>query len=61
MILNFRFTTSINYHGSLHGLRAGRNTRTATLKFKLLQQVAAMREAVLHATFLDLHKVYNVL
>ena len=34
---------------------------TATLDIKLIQQVAVLREAVLHAIFLDLHKAYNTL
>ena len=34
---------------------------TATLEVKLLQQVAALREAVLHAIFLDLHNSYDAL
>ena len=36
-ILNRRFTSSIIYHGALHGFRAGRGTGTATLEAKLLQ------------------------
>ena len=59
VILNLRFTTSTTYHNSLHGFRAGRGTGTAALKVKLLQQVKDMREAVLHAIFLDLHKAYD--
>ena len=59
VILNFCFTTATTYHNSLHGFRAGRGTGTASLKVKLLQNVAALREAVFHAIFLDLHKAYN--
>ena len=36
-ILNRRFTSSITYHDTLHGFRAGRSTGTATLEAKLLQ------------------------
>ena len=54
VILNRRFTSSITYHDALHGFRAGRGTRTATLEAKLLQQLAAMREEVLYVIFLDL-------
>ena len=61
VILNCRFTISITYQDSLHGFREGRGTWNATFEVKLLQQVKAMREAVLHAIFLDLHKVYNAL
>ena len=61
VILNCRLTAYITYHDSLHGFRAGRGMGTATLEVKLLQQVMAMREAVLHEIFLDLHKAYDAL
>ena len=61
MILNRRFTTAITNHNSLHGLRTGRSTGTTTLEVKLLQQVAALREAVRHAIFLDRYKAYYAL
>ena len=57
--LDFRFTSPITYHDSLHGFRAGRGTGTATLEVKILQQLTDMGEEVLHAIFLDLHKSYN--
>ena len=59
VVLNRHFTASITYHDSLHGFQAGRGTGTSTLKVKLLQQVTAMREAVLHTILLDLHKAYD--
>ena len=59
VILNRPFTASITYHESLHGLRPVRNTGTATLEINLIHQVAALRESVLHAIFLDLHKSYD--
>ena len=49
-IINHRFTFSITYHDVLHGFRAGRGTGTAALEAKLLQQLAAMREEVLHVS-----------
>ena len=58
-ILNRRFTASITYHDFLHGFRAGHRTGTATLKSKLLQQLAALWEEVLYVIFLDLRKAYN--
>ena len=61
VILNRRFTSSITYHDALHGFRAGCGTGTATLKAKLLQQLAAMREEVLYVIFLDLTKAYDAL
>ena len=61
VILNCRFTSSITYHDALHGFRAGRDTGTATLKAKLIQHLAAMREEVLYVIFLDLIKAYDAL
>ena len=60
-ILNRRFTSSITYHDALHGFRAGRGMGTATLKAKLLQQLAALREEVLYVIFLGLTKAYDAL
>ena len=61
VILNHRFTASIAFQDALHGLRVGHRTCTASLKAKLLQQLAAMREAVLYTIFLDLNKAYDAL
>ena len=61
VILNRRFTSSITFHDVLHGFREGRGTGTATLKAKLLQQLAAMRDEVLYVIFLDLTKAYDAL
>ena len=52
---------SNNVHDGLHGFREGRGTGTATLKAKLLQQLAAMREEVLYVIFLALTKAYDAL
>ena len=59
VILNFCFSASITYYESLHGLWLGRGTGTASLEFKLLQKVMAMREDFLYMILLDLHKVYD--
>ena len=59
VILNRRFTTSTTYHDYLHGFQAGCGTGTVTLEVNLLQQVVALREAVLHVIFLYLNKAYN--
>ena len=40
---------------------AGRGIGTATFDAKLLQQLFAMRDMVLHANFLDLRKAYDAL
>ena len=58
-ILHHQLTASINFHNFLHGFRAGCGTGTATVKAKLIQQLAAMREEVLYVIFLDLHKAYD--
>ena len=59
VILNCRFTAAITYHNFLHGFRAGRGTGTTTFEVKLLQQVTALGEVVLHEIFMDMHKAYN--
>ena len=59
VILNCRFTAAITYYNSLHAFRAGYGTGTATLEVKLLQQVEALREVVIHTIFMDLHKAYD--
>ena len=61
MILNHCFTASIIYQDFIHGFQAGRDTGTATLEVKLIQQVRAMREEFFHAIFLELNKGYNTL
>ena len=60
-ILNRRLTASITYHKFLHGFWAGHGTGTATIKDKLLQKLAPLREEVLYVIFLDLHKAYGAL
>ena len=61
VILNSRSTVSITYHNYIHGFRSGHDMGTGTLEVKLLQQVTAMREEVLHTILLDLHKDYDAL
>ena len=60
-IINRRLNAAIQYHSSLHGLQTGRGTGTATLKAKLIHQMTAMMEAVLHTILLDPHKAYDAL
>ena len=54
VILNRRFIAAITYHDFLYGFRAGCGTGTVILEVKLLQKVAALREAVLYEILLDL-------
>ena len=61
VILTRHFTAFITYQDSLNGFRGGCGTGTDTLEVKMIQQVTAMKKAVLHAIFLDLHKAYNSL
>ena len=60
-ILNRIFTAEITFHDVLHGFRLGRGTGTSALEDKRLQQLMAMREAVIYEVFLDLQKAYNAL
>ena len=61
VILNHRLVASISFHNFLHGFRAGCVTGTATLKAKLLQQLADMREEVLYLIFMDMYNSYDPL
>ena len=61
VILNERFTASITFHNVLHGFRVGRCTGTPSLEDKLIHQLVSMREEVVSAIFLDLHKSYIAL
>ena len=60
-IINRRLTASITFQDFLHEFQEGRGTGTATLKDKLLQQLAALREEVMYVIFLYLHKAYDAL
>ena len=60
-IFNLWLSSSIQLHDALHGFCVGRVTGTATLEAKLLQQLIAMRDIVLHAIFLDMSKSYDAL
>ena len=51
----------ISFHDTLQGFQVGRGTGTTTLEAKLLQQLTAMREAVLFKVFLDIQNAYNAL
>ena len=61
IILKQNLTAAITFHGVLHGFQAGRGMGTATIETKLLQNLTAMREAVLFKVFLDLQKAYDAL
>ena len=52
-LLKRRLTEAISFHDTLHGFWVGQGMAIATLKAKLLQNLTAMREAVLFEVFLD--------
>ena len=60
-ILNCRLDASITFHELIHIFWAGRGTGTVTLKERLLQQLADLREEVLYRILLDLQKAYYAL
>ena len=47
VIINRRFTASINFHNELHGFWAGCGKGTTSLKVKRLQQLTDTRKEVL--------------
>ena len=58
---NRRFTACVTFNDVLHGFWADHGTGNASLKAKLLQKLAVMREEVLYVNFLDLHKANGIL
>ena len=60
-LLNLPIAAAISFHDTLHGFWAGRGMGTANFEAKLLQQLTAMREAVLFNLFLDIRKAYDAL
>ena len=53
-LLNCRLTAEITFHDVLHRFWAGCEMGTTTLEAKLIQQLIAIRKAVLFKVFLDL-------
>ena len=60
-LLNCRLTPATNFHDMMHGFGVGGGMGTVSLEAKLLQQLTAMREAVLFEVFLGLKKAYYAL
>ena len=60
-IINQYLILEILYHDTLHGFWMRRGMGTANFKSELLQQITAIREAVLHNISLDPHKSHNSL
>ena len=61
VILSLRLAASITFYNFLHRCWSGCGTGAATLKAKLLQKLAALREEVLYVIFLDFYKAYDAL
>ena len=61
LIINRHLSTSISFHKMVHRFRECRGEGTASLEAKLLHNLMPMREEVLYAIFMDLHKAYNAL
>ena len=60
-ILNCHPTAAIQFHDTLHIFCTGRRMGTDSLKSKLINQLMALREEVLHNIYLDMHKSYDTL
>ena len=58
-LLNRHFTAAIYLNDVLHGFQAVNGMGTAAVEVKLLQQLTAMRDVVIHKIFLDFQKVYD--
>ena len=61
VIINLFLTTSIDFHGVLHGFWAGCGIGTTSLEDKLIHQIMSMRSEVLYEIFMDLYKSYKAL
>ena len=53
--------TVFQVYNTLNRLLTGRHIRNTYLEAKLLKQLTVMREVVLHAICLHLHKAYDAL
>ena len=60
-MVNCKISVSVKFNFELHGFLVERGTGTAFLEYKLLQQLAAMREDILYELLLDLRKAYDTL
>ena len=61
VIVNRHMMAAIQLHETLHILCTVRSMGTDDLKDKLLHQLMALREEVLHDIFLYVHKSYDTL
>ena len=60
-MVNCQISVAVNLNFSLHGFLVERGTGNASLEYKLLQQLATIREDILYELFLDFRKAYDTL
>ena len=60
-LLNYRLMEEITFDDVLHGFQVSRGMGTPAFEANLLQQLTAMRDAVLFKVLLDIHKAYDAL
>ena len=60
-MINHHLTTNIAFHDIFHVFQACRDTETASLEAKLIQQLTTVRGEVLYVIFLVLHHLYDAL
>ena len=60
-VVNHYLTAAIQFHDTLHIFCTVKRMGTDYIKAKLLHQLIALREEVLHDIFLDMHKAYDAL
>ena len=58
-VINWRITSTVIFHDALHGFQARRDTGTACIEAKVLQQLSKMVQKILYFILLDLRKAYN--
>ena len=58
-LLNCWITAAILFHDTLHRFWEERGTGTTTLEANIIQNITAMREAVLYKVFMDPRKAYD--
>ena len=60
-MVNCKISVAVKFNFELHGFLVERGAGNASLEYKLLQQLAAIREDILYELFLDFRKAYDTL
>ena len=60
-VANWRIRAAVKIHDVLYGLREGRGTGTAPLKYKLIHQLTKTRKGFLYKVLLDIRKICDTL